>query len=128
MLRKAQADLNRSERIYQQNPGAISKGQIDTERKAVEVAEAEARVAEKAVEDTVLRAPFDGLVARRLVEDFQNVLAKQAVMILQDISLLEIEISVPERDMTAGAIDDDIDKITERAQPTVEVSSLPGRS
>ena len=29
-LRKAQADLDRSERIYEQNPGAISKGQIVT--------------------------------------------------------------------------------------------------
>ena len=128
-LREARSELDRSERIYEQNPGAISTQKIDTDRKSVEVAEAEIRIAEKAVEDTVLRAPFDGTVARRLVEDFQNVLAKQSVMILQDTSLLEIEISVPERDMTAGApTTSTMAEITERAQPKVEVSSIPGRS
>lgn len=126
-LREAQSELNRSERIYEQNPGAISTQKIDTDRKSVEVAEAEVRIAQKAVEDTVLRAPFDGLVARRLVEDFQNVQAKEPVMILQDISELKIEISVPERDMTAGAARS-IEEITKRAQPRVEISSIPGRS
>lgn len=127
-LREARSELDRSERIYEQNPGAISTQKIDTDRKAVEVAEAEIRIAEKALEDTILRAPFDGLVARRLVDDYQNVLAKESVMILQDISLLEIEISVPERDMAAGRTVRDADEITERAKPMVEVSSLPGRS
>ncbi len=127
-LREARSELDRSQRIYEQNPGAISTQKIDTDRKSVEVAEAEIRIAEKAVEDTVLRAPFDGTVARRLVEDFQNVLAKEPVMILQDISLLEIEISVPERDMTRGATTRTVEQITEKAQPRVEVSSLPGRS
>ena len=126
-LRKAEADLNRSERIYEQNPGAVSKGQIDTEQKAVEVVEAEVRVAEKAVEDTVLRAPFDGIVARRLVEDFQNVQAKEPVLVVQDISLLQIVISIPERDVSTGKTARDIDEITRRAQPRVQVSSLPGR-
>ena len=127
-LREARSELERSERIYEQNPGAISTQKIDTDRKSVEVAEAEIRIAEKAVEDTVLRAPFDGTIARRLVEDFQNVLAKEPVMILQDISKLEIEISVPERDMTAGTTNRTVEEITERAEPKVEVSSLPGRS
>ena len=127
-LREARSELDRSERIYQQNPGAISTQKIDTDRKSVEVAEADLRIYEKRVEDTVLRAPFDGLVARRLVEDFQNVQAKEPVMILQDVSLLEIEISVPERDMTRGATTRTPDEITEEAQPRVEVSSLPGRT
>jgi RND family efflux transporter MFP subunit len=126
-LRKVEADLNRSERIYEQNPGAVSKGQIDTEQKAVEVVEAEVRVAEKAVEDTVLRAPFDGIVARRLVEDFQNVQAKEPVFVVQDISLLQIVISIPERDIATAKTARDIDEITRRAQPRVQVSSLPGR-
>lgn len=126
-LRKSEADLERSESIYAQNPGAVSKGQIDTERKAVEVSEAEVRVAEKAVEDTVLRAPFDGIVARRLVEDFQNVQAKEPVLVIQDISLLQIEISIPERDVTAGKITHSVEEITQRTNPRVQVSSLPGR-
>ncbi len=126
--RKARSDLQRSERIYKEDPGAISTSKIDADRKAVEVAEASLRKAEKAVEDTTLRAPFDGLAARRLVEDFQNVQAKEPVVVLQDISVLEIEVSVPERDFARGNIDRSVEEVTQRAKPRVELSSLPGRS
>lgn len=124
--RKAQADLARSERIYKQDSGAISTSKIETDRKAVEVAEAALRQARKAVEDTVLRAPFDGLVARRLVEDFQNVQAKEPVLILQDLSSLEIEVSVPERDVARSGQRPDLERVTQQAQLRVQVSSLPG--
>ena len=100
--RKAAADLNRSLSIYRQDKGAISKGTIESDRRAKEVTDAALRQAEKAVEDTLLRAPFDGLVARKLVEDFANVQAKEPVLILQDISQLEVEVSVPERDISQG--------------------------
>ena len=126
-FRKAQSDLARSERIYQQDPGAISTAKIETDRKSVEVAEASLRQAEKALEDTVLRAPFDGLVARRLVEDFQNVQAKEPVLILQDLSSLEIEVSIPERDIARSNQRPDPDRITAQVQPRVQVSSLPNR-
>jgi multidrug resistance efflux pump len=66
--------------------------------RAVEVTEAELRVSQKAVEDTVLRAPFDGVMARKLVEDFANVNAKEPVLVFQDTSHLEIQINIPERD------------------------------
>lgn len=125
--RKAQSDLERSERIYAQDPGAISTAAIETDRKAVEVAEAALRVAEKALEDTVLRAPFDGLLARRLVEDFQNVQAKEPVLILQDLSSLEIEVSVPERDIARGGSRPDPEEVTRQSRPRVVVSSLLGR-
>ncbi len=123
-FRKAQSDLARSERIYQQDPGAISTTRIETDRKSVEVAEAALRIAEKAVEDTVLRAPFDGIVARRIVEDFQNVQPKEPVLVLQDLSSLEIEVSVPERDV-ARAEQRDNEETTQRIRPRVVISSLP---
>lgn len=126
--RKAQSDLQRSQRIYQEDPGAISTSKIDADRKAVEVTEADLRKAEKAVEDTVLRAPFDGIAARRLVEDFQNVQAKEPVVVLQDNSILEIEVGVPERDFARGDVNRTPDEMTRRAQPRVEISSLPGRT
>ena len=124
-FRKAQSDLARSERIYEQDPGAISTARIETDRQAVEVAEAALRIAEKALEDTVLRAPFDGVVARRLVEDFQNVQPKEPVLILQDLSSLEIEVSVPERDVAQAEQNRDPEETTRQIRPRVQVSSLP---
>lgn len=125
-FRKAQSDLNRSQRIYEQDPGAISTSKIETDRKAVEVAEAALRKAEKAVQDTILRAPFDGVVARRLVEEFQNLQPKEAVLILQDLTSLEIEVSVPERDVAQSERQRNPEETTRQIRPRVQVSSLPG--
>lgn len=125
-FRKAQSDLNRSQRIYEQDPGAISTSKIETDRKAVEVAEAALRKAEKAVQDTVLRAPFDGVVASRLVEEFQNLQPKEPVLILQDLTSLEIEVSVPERDVAQSERQRNPEETTRQIRPRVQVSSLPG--
>ena len=124
-FRKAQSDLNRSQRIYEQDPGAISTSKIETDRKAVEVAEAALRKAEKAVQDTVLRAPFDGVIARRLVEEFQNLQPKEAVLLLQDLTSLEIEVSVPERDVAQSERQRNPEETTRQIRPRVQVSSLP---
>ena len=49
--RKALADLNRSLSIYREDPGAISTGAIDSDRRAKEVTDAAVQQAEKAVEE-----------------------------------------------------------------------------
>ena len=54
------------------------------------------RIAQKAVEDTVLRARFDGTIAATYVENFQNVRAKQPIVRLLNVSSIEIVIHVPE--------------------------------
>jgi RND family efflux transporter MFP subunit len=123
-LRKAQSDLNRSNSIYKEDPGAISTETIDTHQRALDVAKANLEVSQKAVDDTKLRAPFSGRMARKLVEDFQNVLAKEPVLVFQDTSTLEIEINVPERDIAMGPTDRG-HKVTERTEPEVIVSALP---
>ncbi len=125
-FRKAEADLARSERIFQQDAGAISTTKIESDRKALEVAEAALRKAEKALQDTVLRAPFDGVVARRLVEDFQNVQPKEPILVLQDLSFLEIEVAVPERDVAQADQNRNPEETTQQIRPRVQVSSLPG--
>lgn len=127
-LRKAEADLDRSVRIREEDPGAISTSKIDADKRGVEVYEAEMRIAEKALEDAVLRAPFAGMVARRLAENFQNVQAKETVFELQDISQLEIEISVPERDVAQGRVNRAPTDMTQDTQPTVHISALPDSS
>ncbi|MDX1431142.1 MAG: efflux RND transporter periplasmic adaptor subunit [Gammaproteobacteria bacterium] len=126
-LRKAESDLARSLGIYKEEPGAISKETIDSHRRAVDVARANLEVAEKAVEDTRLRAPFSGLLARKLVEDYQNVQAKEPIVIVQDSSTLQIEINVPERDVAQGKTIYKLDSISGEFQPEVIVSALPDR-
>lgn len=127
-LEKARADLRRSENIRKEHAGAISEDELESARRAVKVFEAQLEIAQKAVADTELRAPFAGMMARKLVEDFANVVAKEPVLILQDISTLEIEVAVPERDFTRQRVDmTDKEELTKQLAPKVIVSALPDR-
>ncbi len=125
-VKKAESDLERNLAIKARNPGAISDEQIETAQRGVEVAQARLEIAQKAVEDTELKAPFAGRMARKLVPDYANVQAKEPVLILQDISILEIEVSVPERDFAQrrpGELTKE--QLTERLQPKVIISAVP---
>ena len=76
--------------------GFISKTDFDKLRSNRDVTAANLTRALKAVEDTKLTAPFSGRVASRLVENFQDVQAKQPIVRLQDIEQLEIVVDIPE--------------------------------
>ena len=67
-----------------------------------DVAEATLREAQRALDDTRLLAPFDGRVARTLVNNFQNVQAHQPVLVFQNTSILEVDIEVPEADISGA--------------------------
>jgi RND family efflux transporter MFP subunit len=125
---KAKADYDRSLSIQKEDSGAISQKQIDGDLRAYEVAKANLEIAQKGVGDSGLRAPFSGRMARKLVDDFANVEAKEPILILQDTSTLEIEIHVPERDMTMGSSARSAGERTEGSQPKVIVSAIPDRA
>lgn len=126
-LRKARSDYARERSIYREDPGATTEAALETYQRAVGVSEAEYRQAEKAFEDTELRAPFSGVMARKLIDDFQNVSAQDPVLILQDDSSLEIKVSVPEADLTLAGGDGTVDSATARFRPSVVVTTFPDR-
>ena len=53
------------------------------------------------LEDTTLRAPYDGVIAQRFVEQGQNVRAKERVVKFQDVDEIEVLVDVPETVMAA---------------------------
>ena len=86
----AQADFKRYENLYKQK--VIPKSTYDTYKTQMNVAMSSlnaARASTAAVrdslKDTELKAPFDGVIVDRMVENFQDVTAKQTIFILQDI-------------------------------------------
>lgn len=130
-LRKARALLEQA-RTYRDRIAkahetrAVSEQDLTNAEADVEVARAEVRIRRKALDDTELRAPFDGIMSRKLVEDFANVQAKEPVLVFEDTSILEIKVSVPERDLAGRRRTDDTNaQFTERTRPEVVVSSLP---
>ena len=58
---------------------------------------AQRKEAQNALDDTYLKAPFAGVIAKKFVENYQNVESKDPILSLQDISRLDIVINVPEQ-------------------------------
>ncbi len=102
---KAESDFLRAERLVE--PGHISRRQYDRDEARYKQAGANLRQAELNLFYCKLKAPFTGVMARRNVENFQEVLAKQEIFSLRDATDLEIRIDVPERVM----------RVAERARP-----------
>lgn len=108
--------------------GAISAQELDTRRRQYEVDQANLASAQKALADTVLRAPFDGRIGRTFVDNFTNVQAKQEILLLQDLSEFEVVVNVPEQDWLRAKPGLTLAQRTELVQPSVSLSSLPDRS
>lgn len=68
------------------------------------MAKAEFEIRKKALEDTVIIAPYDGVIAKRYVENSEHVKKQTPILALKDISEIEIIIQVPERLMAQGGI------------------------
>lgn len=77
--------------------GAISRMDFDRLEAEFRNTRTALEAAEQDLSYTELKAPFAGTVARRYVENFEQVQAKQTVMDLQDMAQLEVSIDVPER-------------------------------
>lgn len=80
----------------------ISQNAYDSAANSVQVAEAnlrsaeaQAAIARRALEDTQIRAPFAGIVARRWVNQGDKVSADMPVVQVVDLSRMELEAPVP---------------------------------
>lgn len=93
---KARTDYQRVEQLWQRSQ-AVAKAEVDRQRTAMDVAQANYALAKKDFDDTRLVAPFSGVITKRYVENFSNVQGKQSIVSLQDLNNLEIVINVPER-------------------------------
>lgn len=73
----------------------------ELEAKEAQIRGLEARLKEarENLADTILRAPFDGVVARTYVQQFEDVPANQPVVSIQDLSSIDIVIFVTEDDV-----------------------------
>ena len=121
----SKADYDRYAKAFES--GAVTEQQVSRSKGQLDVTEADLVVAQKALAECELRAPFSGRIASRLVDDFANVSAKEAVLVLQDESSLELQVDVAERDWVRGDASMSREEITERIKPRVQIASLPGR-
>ena len=100
----------------------ISQAAVDQTLSAYKSAKAAMAMAKKALDDTVIRAPVDGVVVKRSVERGQTVAASlqapELFIIAQDLSDMQVETAIDESD---------VGRITEGMVATFTVDAFPGR-
>ncbi len=103
----ANAEYQRYRNIKETDAGAVSDSMVSLKQTALKVSRADLQsaraglaIAQDQLDYTSLRAPFSGIVARKYVDNFQELKAKQAVVSIQNISDIDITIDVPEMMMT----------------------------
>ena len=102
-LRNAKQEYARARRIQQSDVGAISQSVLDERLAAVDEGQAQvdsAKALVAAASDkksyTLLRAPFNGVVVERYVDNFEDVQKNDKILRIVDMSQIEMAISVPE--------------------------------
>jgi RND family efflux transporter MFP subunit len=121
----ANSDYERYAEAFKGN--AVTAQDVSRSKGHLDVTQADLDVAQKALDETQLRAPFAGRIVARLVEDFANVKAKEPVLSLQDESSLELRVDVAERDWVRGDSSVPLAELTKKLHPRVQIASLPGR-
>jgi RND family efflux transporter MFP subunit len=103
--------------------GTIARSEdIEKKEAAVRGLEADLVRAKIRLDDSTLRAPYDGVIAKRFAEPNQDIKAKQPIVRFQDVDEIEVGVDVPESFMASDLRAADIVKLV------AEFSGAPGSS
>jgi RND family efflux transporter MFP subunit len=91
---RAKADYDRGRQLVEQ--GTISRRDFDALVASFKSAEAALQAAQQDLDYTRLEAPFAGVVARRYLDNFEEVQAREPVLALNDTTQLEVKVDIPE--------------------------------
>ncbi|MGI9248293.1 MAG: efflux RND transporter periplasmic adaptor subunit [Woeseiaceae bacterium] len=94
-FQNAEEEYQRAVRLAAED--AIARSVLEQRESQRDVARAQLDTAEKALEDTVLRAPFKGVIAQVPVRERESISAGQAVAALIDADTLEVTVDLPAR-------------------------------
>lgn len=118
---EAQRDLVRVQKLHAQGVAADAKlDQVRTglssATSARDAAKAQAGMAERSLQDSSVRAPFAGLIARRFVSEGEFVQPGQKLFELVALDPIEVEFHVPERESS---------RVVQGAPVAVRVAPFP---
>ena len=100
-LKAAQAERDRARAYYDRisiavQSGAVSKQDLTDAQARLDIAAAQVKIKQKQLDDSEIRAPFDGVIGATYVENYQRVRPKQIALRLLDISKIKLTVNVPE--------------------------------
>jgi membrane fusion protein, multidrug efflux system len=106
---QATRDCERAERLYAKNAISASEHERMTAScqanvHNVSAANARMRRASKSVSDSIIRAPFNGVISERYVELGEHVAPGTRIMTIVDLDKMKLELKVPES--SVGALED----------------------
>lgn len=90
----AEAQLQRAKKLLSKQ--AISKQEYESTEASYSNAKAAFEYAQNQLEQTKLRAPFDGFIQKKYVENYQKVQAGQGIVCLINPSKLQVSFTMPE--------------------------------
>ena len=101
-VRAAEADARNAERNFARGKELladkfISEAEYDRLEARVDITQAAQDVARKALSDSVIYAPFGGIIANTFVENFQSVPAKKVVARLLGVEVVEMVVNISEQ-------------------------------
>lgn len=96
-VRRRLAEVNEARLRDAFNSQAAAKSQYDEAVNAVQLIEAEDRILRVELEKTEIRAPFDGVLGRRMVSEGAWVTSSMVLTTLYALDEVEVQFSVPER-------------------------------
>lgn len=118
-LRVAEAQLRSAQEQLTIGQSGGRAEDVAAAEAALRVLESQLQAAQDNLDDATLRAPFDGFVARRDVDNFTNIQAGQTIVLMQKLSTVHLVFDVPGPDVTTFAISND-------NQIEVVFDALPG--
>lgn len=100
-LRVAQANLRAQEEQLTIGQSGGRPEDIDAAEAVLRGLETQIQIAQDQLDDATLRAPFDGIIARRDIDSFTIVQPGQSVALLQNLKVVHLVFDVPGPDVTA---------------------------
>ncbi len=91
---RAFAEFNRAQRLVKK--GAVSRSDFDKLKAQLGTAKAQLNSAKQNLKYTTLTAPFNGLIAKRYMENYEKVSTADTFATLQDMSAFKVKINIPE--------------------------------
>jgi RND family efflux transporter MFP subunit len=136
VLEDRQASFDNAERNFERGKelivdGNISRLDYDRMEANYRTTTAALTAAQQDLDYTVLTAPFRGRIARRAVENFEEVLARQTVVWLQNLDELDVVIDLPEsvvRSVRGGTRQEDSLGTGETAGTVLAYAEFDGRN
>ncbi len=110
----ATANFQRIQKLLKQN--LISKSDYDTAKAKLKSAKAALSSAKDQLGYTNLYSPFDGIVAKVSIDNYQVVGANQVILTLQKNESVDLEVQIPESMVAKYSVNDRYKKIKSSAQ------------